>query len=253
MGTYNKEKYYYFMLKSNFFDKIFKLFSSSVLPPNVNFANLLIYFESLENPQTFEEDPQLKKKLDDQPTPPDSAIELLKQISDSYNDLFADITPKTRFIDDAFCSNGVLSTTAFLYKVKDELTKALLNLLLIDKDKASKRFPHSGILYDDGVPILNAEVEGHIGIVSVHIPLFLQNEPGMKEALASLKNYSSAIKKLHILVPATQEQKKQLKAAVSNVASLNNPEKRAILTQYLGMATGNYYEFYKAMNNDKTK
>jgi len=249
----NKDKYIA-ICKSVFFDKLFKYFSSHLLPPDVNFANLLIYFNGMENPEEFENDPGLKKILDEQPTPPDSAISLLKSTSEEYNQLFADITPKTNFLDDAFCSNGILSTTAFLYKIKIELTKAILNLLIQEQGHAAKKIPNAGISYDeDNAPVLKVGLNGYLGIVGVHIPQFMLDEPGMKPALASLKPYQGIITKTHVLAPATEQQKKELKSELANSSSFNNPERRLLLAQYKGMATGEYFEFYKELNATKTK
>lgn len=250
--TTDKDKYIA-LCKSIFFKILYNEIETNILPLNVCFSDLLIYFDSIQYFEAYDNDPKLKEILKNTPVPPSDALTFISDVSKKYNNIFKNITPKTSFLDDAFASNTLLKTRTFLYASKTELTKAILILLQQDKAKATKRFSNYGIEYDEnGNPVLSIERAGYIGRSGVHIPEIMQNDD-IKSIIHSLPTHKGFIKTSYIIMPATTEQINFLKREISNISNLNNPDRHEITTHYYAMATGNYFELYKEFNKSKQK
>ena len=108
MGTYNKEKYYYFMLKSNFFDNdVLKFLQNE---PN-GYEKIILYFKLIF--KTINKDGYLIKKVGS------------KRIPYSIKELAVETNHSEKLINDAidyFLDTGMIEKIDDKYYIEDALT-----------------------------------------------------------------------------------------------------------------------------------
>lgn len=244
---------YISICKANFWRSIFNELESNLLPPNVSFNHLAIFFDSIEHHQEYDTIPELRNILDSIPTIPTSLLNHLTDIAKSYNKIFKDITPGTNFYNDIFYTANILTTKTQLYSIKNELSKSVINTINLDKKNPMKKIARYGVEHDNTSSILAVELNNYIGRMAVHMPFFLLEDPAIKASIDSFPNFSNFINKSYIMIPASEEQKKYLKSELSNIKNQNNPNRYNIIAQIYGMTTGNYTEFFKSQSKSQTK
>ena len=134
MGTYNKEKYYYFMLKSNFFDNdVLKYLQNQ---PN-GYEKIILYFKLIF--KTINKDGYLIKKVGS------------KRIPYSIKELAVETNHSEKLINDAidyFLDTGMMEKTDDKYYIEDALV--LTNQTTVkSKPKCKKKCKSNSKVYID--------------------------------------------------------------------------------------------------------
>ena len=251
---FTEDDKYISICKANFWRSTYNELETNLLPPNVTFNHLAIFFDSIEHFEEYDTNPKLKELLRSLPNIPQDVLQQLIDVSRRYNQIFKNNTPNTNFGNDIFYVANTLTTKTQLYSIKNELTKSVINTINLDTVNPTKKILHYGVEYDyNNSPVLDVELPGYIGRTAVHMPFFLLEDPTIKASIDAFPEYLSFINTSHIIFPASEQQKKWLKSELSNAKTQNNQARYNLITQYYGMSTGNYSDFLKAHSKSQTK